>query len=512
MKKVSSLSPSTIFWGGLFRPHIKQNLFFLSSSFDFKALLLFEYQQGGSTHNARDSPGKRLGVKKFGAERVVPGNIIVRQRGKKFWPGENVYMGKDFTIHAEVPGWVQFYDHPTRHNKRCVGVVLHKDDKLPYPKTQPRKRLFDLINLNDYYDEKERLKEKAIERIERERRRGALVTLEIRDNIIILKATKFTKIFSIKTTETTITSTPSTHSIPTTQIFSIENTLLSSYPTNSIINSPTINPTIDSATINPTINPIVNNDNNNIQKNDTNYIILLTIISSILGIALIGSFFVCLFRKKRLHKFIKLVSRKLDGNDGNVGSTSGDVRHITFINDKDDLSSESSKSISDIKNGNIKSSTSTENNIINDKKTNNASDNDKKTEKNNPTKIKKLHLKHPPKSQKQLANGQVINLKLDEYIHQTQLNPLSVYDYFEWIPFNRIIDQKFTTNGGFVSHLMRCYGITQDPKKPDTYTLVMPWAKDGDLSVLPLMLKQNIRVLKDTPKAIISLWKVMTLS
>ncbi|RHZ81053.1 hypothetical protein Glove_126g14 [Diversispora epigaea] len=137
------------------------------------------------------------------------------------------------------------------------------------------------------------------------------------------------------------------------------------------------------------------------------------------------------------------------------------------------------------------------------------------------------------------------NPKLDEYIRQTQLNPLSVYDYFEWIQFDNIIDQKFVTSGRFgqvykgtwidgprhfaknaslqnwmrkknehvalktikvqtkeegfdkflselkahrsfidepVSHLMRCYGITQDPKKPDTYTLVMPWAKGGDLS------------------------------
>ncbi|RHZ81036.1 hypothetical protein Glove_126g18 [Diversispora epigaea] len=137
------------------------------------------------------------------------------------------------------------------------------------------------------------------------------------------------------------------------------------------------------------------------------------------------------------------------------------------------------------------------------------------------------------------------NPKLDEYIRQTQLNPLNTYDYFEWIQFDRIIDQRFVTSGGFgqvyegtwidgprhfaknaflqdwrrkgnehvalktikvqtkeegfdkflselkahrsficepVSHLMRCYGITQDPNKPDTYTLVKPWAKDGDLS------------------------------
>ncbi len=63
---------------------------------------------GGSSRNGRDSAGRRLGVKKYGGEIVVPGNIIVRQRGTKFHPGDNVGMGKDHTLIALTPGQVEF--------------------------------------------------------------------------------------------------------------------------------------------------------------------------------------------------------------------------------------------------------------------------------------------------------------------------------------------------------------------------------------------------------------------
>jgi large subunit ribosomal protein L27 len=63
---------------------------------------------GGSSRNGRDSEGRRLGVKKFGGEAVVPGNIIIRQRGTKYHPGQNVGMGKDHTIFAVVDGTVAF--------------------------------------------------------------------------------------------------------------------------------------------------------------------------------------------------------------------------------------------------------------------------------------------------------------------------------------------------------------------------------------------------------------------
>ena len=63
---------------------------------------------GGSSRNGRDSAGRRLGVKKFGGENVIPGNIIVRQRGTKFHPGDNVGIGKDHTIFATKNGKVTF--------------------------------------------------------------------------------------------------------------------------------------------------------------------------------------------------------------------------------------------------------------------------------------------------------------------------------------------------------------------------------------------------------------------
>lgn len=63
---------------------------------------------GGSTSNGRDSEGRRLGVKKFGQEHVLAGNILVRQRGTRFYPGKNVGMGKDHTLFALIEGVVQF--------------------------------------------------------------------------------------------------------------------------------------------------------------------------------------------------------------------------------------------------------------------------------------------------------------------------------------------------------------------------------------------------------------------
>jgi large subunit ribosomal protein L27 len=63
---------------------------------------------GGSSRNGRDTAGRRLGVKKFGGEKVIPGNILVRQRGTKFHPGENVGIGKDHTLFALSGGQVRF--------------------------------------------------------------------------------------------------------------------------------------------------------------------------------------------------------------------------------------------------------------------------------------------------------------------------------------------------------------------------------------------------------------------
>ena len=63
---------------------------------------------GGSSRNGRDSIGRRLGVKKFGGQIVIPGNIIIRQRGTKYHPGENVGIGRDHTLFATAGGRVKF--------------------------------------------------------------------------------------------------------------------------------------------------------------------------------------------------------------------------------------------------------------------------------------------------------------------------------------------------------------------------------------------------------------------
>lgn len=70
----------------------------------------------GSVKNGRDSQSKRLGVKKFGSERVIAGNIIIRQRGRKWQPGRNVGLGRDFTIFALTDGVVCFDRHGRRVN------------------------------------------------------------------------------------------------------------------------------------------------------------------------------------------------------------------------------------------------------------------------------------------------------------------------------------------------------------------------------------------------------------
>ena len=77
----------------------------------------------GSTRNGRDSNSKRLGVKKYGGEHVIPGNIIIRQRGTKVRPGENVGLGGDYTIFAVAEGKVQF---DTRQGRKYVSVVTEE--------------------------------------------------------------------------------------------------------------------------------------------------------------------------------------------------------------------------------------------------------------------------------------------------------------------------------------------------------------------------------------------------
>ncbi|KAJ1980738.1 54S ribosomal protein L2 mitochondrial [Dimargaris xerosporica] len=104
---------------------------------------------GGSTKNNRDSAGRRLGIKKFGDEHVVSGNIIVRQRGLRFHAGENVGVGRDHTLYALTEGYVKFYRQrvgPKNAERRFIGVTFDKDAVLPRDPDAPRARRFTLVD------------------------------------------------------------------------------------------------------------------------------------------------------------------------------------------------------------------------------------------------------------------------------------------------------------------------------------------------------------------------------
>ncbi|KAG2061648.1 hypothetical protein BDR06DRAFT_947109 [Suillus hirtellus] len=107
---------------------------------------------GGTVRNHGGSPGKRLGLKKFSDQYVIPGNIIVRQRGTQFHPGQNVRIGRDHTIYATTPGFVRFYKQKwLRGDRKFIGVVLHRGEKLPRDETSlGRSRFFGLVDLNAF--------------------------------------------------------------------------------------------------------------------------------------------------------------------------------------------------------------------------------------------------------------------------------------------------------------------------------------------------------------------------
>ncbi|EGF98718.1 uncharacterized protein MELLADRAFT_50912 [Melampsora larici-populina 98AG31] len=120
---------------------------------------------GGSTKNNRSSAGRRLGVKIFGGQYVNQGEIIIRQRGQRFHPGENVCISKDHSLHAQRSGYVKFYEDPRgdsigyralslRHQaqRKFVGVVQDRDQTLPRDlKSEGRARHFGLVDLNSHF-------------------------------------------------------------------------------------------------------------------------------------------------------------------------------------------------------------------------------------------------------------------------------------------------------------------------------------------------------------------------
>ena len=79
---------------------------------------------GGSSRNGRDSAGRRLGVKKFGGEQVLAGNIIIRQRGTKVYPGRNVGLGKDHTLFATAEGRVRFHEGKLGRKYCSVDAIM----------------------------------------------------------------------------------------------------------------------------------------------------------------------------------------------------------------------------------------------------------------------------------------------------------------------------------------------------------------------------------------------------
>lgn len=109
----------------------------------------------GSRTNKNDSAGRRLGPKAYENHFVQPGQIIMRQRGTKVHPGENVGIGKDHTIFALEPGYVRFYMDPFHPLRKYVGVALKKDLSLPTPHFDPRVRRFGYIPLEGAEAEKE---------------------------------------------------------------------------------------------------------------------------------------------------------------------------------------------------------------------------------------------------------------------------------------------------------------------------------------------------------------------
>ncbi|KAG9245432.1 ribosomal L27 protein-domain-containing protein [Calycina marina] len=104
------------------------------------------HAQQGAVNKAKDGPGKRLGAKKTGEQYVIPGNIIFRQRGTHWFPGDNCAMGRDHTIYATECGYVKYYKDPAKHPKRqYIGVVFERNQVLPLPPNSMRRRRLGMV-------------------------------------------------------------------------------------------------------------------------------------------------------------------------------------------------------------------------------------------------------------------------------------------------------------------------------------------------------------------------------
>ncbi|KAH8827017.1 ribosomal L27 protein-domain-containing protein [Flagelloscypha sp. PMI_526] len=121
------------------------------SSTGFGAVRTATKKAGGTIRNNGGSPGQRLGLKKFSDEYVIPGNIIIRQRGTLFHPGQHVRRGRDHTLYAVAPGYVRFYTvKHMRGERKFIGLVQKRGERLPRDTdTLGRSRYCGLVQLNN---------------------------------------------------------------------------------------------------------------------------------------------------------------------------------------------------------------------------------------------------------------------------------------------------------------------------------------------------------------------------
>ncbi|KUI60302.1 54S ribosomal protein L27, mitochondrial [Cytospora mali] len=121
---------------------------------------------------------KKLGAKKSGDQYVIPGNIIFKQRGTMWHPGENALKGRDHTIHAAVAGYVKYYRDPQLHpNRQYIGVAFNREDTLPYPRDEPRRRKLGMVAVTrKVHDKKDNITASGIPR--RVVRKGGLYDVE----------------------------------------------------------------------------------------------------------------------------------------------------------------------------------------------------------------------------------------------------------------------------------------------------------------------------------------------
>lgn len=126
------------------------------TAFQFKQQVRYAHKKvvSSKTH-MQDSPGKRLGAKKYEGQEVKIGQILYRQRGTKWYPGTNVGIGKDHTLFALEPGFVRYYLDPFHPKRKFIGIALKKEDKLPYPHFDPTPRRLGRVVLTDSLATKE---------------------------------------------------------------------------------------------------------------------------------------------------------------------------------------------------------------------------------------------------------------------------------------------------------------------------------------------------------------------